>query len=147
LISRKYLWKSFSIWKKTKGPNHPDLAEIYRYMGLYFKRYNFNDSAMYCFNKAKSLFDRRYGQANLLSIKCLNNLANVYARIPSMESKILPTYQLCEDLTARQKSPLRMARVMTLYNMAEYFNIRGDNQLALKYLNERRQSTCPQIPE
>jgi CHAT domain-containing protein len=134
--SRKYLWKSFNIWKKAKGPDHPDLAEIYRYMGLYFKRFYKHDSALICFKKARLLFDSKYGQANFQSVKCLNNMADIYAEQPSFEQQVLPTYQLCNELITQFPSPNRMAKVMTLYNIAEYKQFKGKIMESLDYMNQ-----------
>lgn len=134
--SRKYLWKSYGIWKKCNGPDHPDLAEIYRYMGLYFKRFYMHDSAVFCFEKSKELFDRKYGKYNFQSVKCLNNLADIYAVHQETEALVLPTYRQCEQLMAGFASPNRMAEVMTLFNLAEYFRSKGDCYQAIEYMNK-----------
>ncbi len=134
--SKKYLMKSFHLWKKIKGANHTDLAEIYRYLGLYYKRFQVHDSAIFCFNKAKELFDKKYGPANFLSIKCLNNLASVYSDHPPMHEKILPTFQHCLKLASEQKSQLRMAWVMTWYNLADHYSSQQNYALALEYFNK-----------
>lgn len=134
--SKKYLMKSFHLWKKIKGADHPDLAEIYRYLGLYYKRFMNHDSAIYCFNKAKLLFDKKYGPANFLSIKCLNNLAAVYSEHPQMHEKVLPAYKHCIELASEQKSQMRMAWVMTWYNLASHYITQQNYTLALEYLNK-----------
>jgi CHAT domain-containing protein len=134
--ARKYLWKSFNIWKKIRGENHTDLGDIYRYMGLYHKRFFKHDSAIICFNKAKELFDRKYGQANFQSVKCLNNLADIYSEHEELEHMVLPTYDLCFNLIAAFKSPVLMAEVMTVFNLAEYHGIKGDYLKAIELFND-----------
>jgi CHAT domain-containing protein len=134
--ARRYLWKSFNIWKNIRGENHTDLGDIYRYMGLYHKRFFNHDSAIICFNKAKELFDRKYGPANFQSVKCLNNLADIYAEHDELEHKVLPTYDLCFKLIDSFKSPVLMAEVMTVFNLAEYHGIKGNYQKAIELLND-----------
>lgn len=134
--ARKHLWKSFNIWKNIRGENHTDLGDIYRYIGLYHKRFFNHDSAIICFNKAKELFDRKYGPANFQSVKCLNNLADIFAEHEELEHKVLPTYDLCFNLIAAFKSPVLMAEVMTGFNLAEYHGIKGDYLKAIELLND-----------
>lgn len=142
--SRQYLWKSYDLWKKSKGPDHPDLAEIYRYMGLYFKRYGNHDSALICFEKAKELFDNKYGEANFHSVKCLNNAADIYAEHDSLEYLVEPTYKKCEKLIGAFPSPNRFTVVMTLYNRAEYALFHENKHMvALEYMNRLLQEYFP----
>lgn len=134
--SRKYLWEAFHIWKKIKGPDHPDLGDIYRYMGLYCKRFFKHDSAIILFRKAKSLFDQKYGPANMQSVKCLNNMADIYAEHPEMDHMTMPTYHHCDSLIKAMPSPSVMAQVMNLFNIGEYAGLQGDIETALAYMNE-----------
>ncbi len=134
--ARKYLWKSYRIWENTLGSDHSDLAEIYRYMGLYFKRFGQHDSAILCFNKSKLLFDKKYGPANFQSVKCLNNLADIYAEHDNLKNRVDPTYNLCDSLMTNCKEPNRMAMVMTLYNRAEYLRSQGKWERAIENMNK-----------
>jgi tetratricopeptide (TPR) repeat protein len=134
--ARRYLWKSFNLWKNIRNENHTDLGDIYRYMGLYHKRFFNHDSAIICFNKAKELFDRKYGPANFQSVKCLNNLADIYAEHEELEHKVLSTYDLCFNLITAFKSPVMMAEVMTVFNLAEYHGIKGDYLKAIELFND-----------
>ena len=135
-ISWYYLNKSQKLWKSLKGENHPDLAELYRYLGLYFKRYSQHDSAILFLTKAKTLFDRKLGNANFQSVKCLNNLANIYAEHKSLEYKVLPTFEQCERLIQSMISPNRMVSSMTLFNKANYLRGKGDYEMALRLANK-----------
>ena len=113
----------------------PDLAEIYRYMGLYLKRFSKHDSALICFYKAKELFDSKYGPINFQSVKCLNNMADIYAERD--QAKLVDSiYNHCLYLIENFKSPNRFAQIMTLYNMGEDYREKGNYQQALKYVHK-----------
>lgn len=130
-----YLSEALKLWKSLKGENHPDLAELYRYIGLYYKRYSQHDSAILFLTKAKTLFDRKLGNSNFQSVKCLNNLATIYAEHKSLECKVLPTFEQCERLIQSMISPNRMATSMTLFNKANYLRGKGEYEDALKLIN------------
>lgn len=132
----KYLWKSLNQWEKLRGSNHTDLAEIYRYFGLYYKRFTKHDSALVYLKKSKHLFDQKYGEANFQSVKCLNNLADIYAEHTDLEHLVIPTYEKCHNLIRQFPSPNRMAQVMTLYNEAEYARSKCKYFIALQKMNE-----------
>lgn len=136
LRSRKFLWKAFETWKQIRGADHTDLAEIYRYKGLYFKRFKDRDSALICFQKAKTLFDLKYGKANFHSVKCLNNMADIYMNHADLKHLTLPTFQSCFRLIAQFSSPNRFTEVMTLYNYSHFIANEGLLMEAIQHLNQ-----------
>lgn len=131
-----YLNESLKLWVLLRGENHPDLAELYRYFGLYYKRNGQHDSAIFYFTKAKTLFDEKYSKNNFQSVKCLNNLADVYAVVDSLENKVMFTYDQCDKIIANLTSSNRMVNAMTLYNRAEYVIKKGNYEQAIKHANK-----------
>jgi CHAT domain-containing protein len=134
--AKKYLWKSLSLYEKTIGAGHPDMAELYRYIGLFYKRFAKPDSAIYYFELAKELFDQKYGEANFHSVKCLNNISDVYEKQYHQWHKVQTFYQHCMELIPKFKSPNRYTEAMTLYRMHEYFKINKDYLNSIDYLNQ-----------
>jgi CHAT domain-containing protein len=134
--AKKYLWKSLNLYEKTIGPGHPEIAELYRYIGLFYKRFNKPDSAIYYFEKAKTLFDKKYGEANFHSVKCLNNMSDVYEKQYHQWHKVQTFYDHCMELIPKFKSPNRYAEAMTLYRMHEYFKLNKDYLQSIDYLNQ-----------
>jgi CHAT domain-containing protein len=136
LNARKYLWKAFHLWSACRGVDHPDLGNIYRYMGLYHKRFQNHDSALICFKKAKELFDLKYGPANFQSVKCMNNLASIYAENPELVHLVMPLFDSCFRLMEHFLSPNIMTQVMTLFNKAAFFGSQGKYEQAIETMNE-----------
>ncbi len=131
----RYLKKSLQIWKNTKGNNHPDLGNIYRYFGLYYKRFGQLDSAMLCFNKSKKLFDLKYGKYNYKSVKCLNNICDVYEVIEQYDTtKIIYAYAL--DLLSKSEAPNRYIYMMTYFNLGELYQREGDFLKAIQFFQK-----------
>ena len=132
VLSRHYLWKALDVWQHCTTPDHHDRANIYRYIGLYYKRFFQHDSALIYFERSKQMFDAHYGEANFQSIKCLNNMADIFAVHDSLESLVLPCYQKCDSLLESIGGEQRMAWGMTKFNKAEYFQNKGMYRLALE---------------
>jgi CHAT domain-containing protein len=134
--ARNYLWKSLKLYEENLGKHHPDVAELYRYIGLFYKRFAAPDSAIYYFELAKELFDQKYGEANFHSVKCLNNISDVYEKQYHQWHKVQTFYQHCMELIPKFKSPNRYTEAMTLYRMHEYFKINKDYLNSIDYLNQ-----------
>lgn len=135
-LARKYLWKSLHIYEKSLGADHPDIAELYRYIGLYYKRFTPYDTAIYYFEKAKFLFDLKYGEANFHSVKCLNNISDAYGNKMGQWDTVPAMFETCMKLLPRFKAPNRHTTAMTLYRMYDFYNHRQDFLLSTAYLNK-----------
>lgn len=142
-LARKYLWKSLNIYEKSLGADYADIAELYRYIGLYYKRFTPHDSAIYYFEKAKLLFDQKYGAANFQSVKCLNNISDTYANGMGQWDQVPAMYEMCMKLSSGFKSPNRHAAAMTLYRMYDFYNHQQDFLLSIAYLNKILQLYYP----
>jgi CHAT domain-containing protein len=144
-IARTCLWKAKDVYENTIGSNHPDIAELYRYIGLYYKRFNKPDSAILYFQKAKVLFDQKYGKTNFHSVKCLNNVSDVFAKQYHNWDTVSDIFNECTHLIAGFKAPNRHAVAMTIYKMAEYHSHRKEYDQSIHYLNEILQLYYPEF--
>jgi CHAT domain-containing protein len=144
-IARNYLWKSLGIYQKSLGADHPDIAELYRYIGLYYKRFGPLDSAIFYFEKAKWLFDQKYGEANFQSVKCLNNISDAYSNGLGQWDKVPAMYDACMKLVSGFTSPNRHTTAMTLYRMYDLHCHRQNYLLAIGYLNKILQLYYPEF--
>lgn len=121
--SRKYMFESLSVWKKNREENHPDLAELYRYIGLFYRRYDVFDSSLYFFTKARKLFDTKYGEQNVYSIKCRINQSVLYEFANQRDTSITMYHQTL-GLLQKIKGYSRNVKIMAYYSMADnYFNL------------------------
>ena len=132
--SRKYFFESLAVWKKIRNENHPDLAELYRYIGLFYNRYNVLDSSRYYVNRAKKIFDAKYGEANYYSVKCINNLCSLHEFAGRRDTSIV-MYHHALSLIENIKGYKRNIKVMTFYNMADNYCIMGQYEKALDYVH------------
>ncbi|NCC73651.1 MAG: CHAT domain-containing protein [Sphingobacteriia bacterium] len=142
-LARKFLWKSLDIYNQTIGADHPDVAELYRYIGLFYKRFAKPDSALIYFEKSKRLFDNKYGEANFQSVKCLNNIADVYGKHFNQWNKVEHIFRQCLRLIKGFNCPNRYTHAMTLYQMVDYNNENQDYHQAIDYLNQILQLYYP----
>jgi len=131
--ARKYLFESLAVWKKIRNENHPDIAELYRYIGLFYNRYNVLDSSRYYLNRAKKIFDEKYGESNYNSVKCINNLCRIYEFVGRRDTSIV-MYHHALGLIQKIKGYKRNIKVMTYYNMSDNYCIMGQYEKALEYV-------------
>jgi CHAT domain-containing protein len=141
--ARHFIWKSLDLYERSVGRNHPDVAELYRYIGLFYKRFDKPDSALFYFNKAKLLFDDKFGEANFHSVKCLNNISDVYGNYFNQWGKTEIIYHQCLELIKAFKSPNRYTHAMTLYRMVDNKAKNNDYFQALNYMNQILQLYYP----
>ena len=121
--SRKYMFESLAVWKKNREENHPDLAELYRFIGLFYRRYDVFDSSLYFFTKARKLFDAKYGEENVYSIKCRINLSVLYEFANQRDTSITMYHQTL-GLLQKIMGYSRNVKIMAYYSMADnYFNL------------------------
>lgn len=132
--ARKYFFESLAVWKKIRNENHPDIAELYRYIGLFYNRYNVLDSSRYYLNRAKKIFDAKYGEANYNSVKCINNLCRIYEFVGRRDTSIV-MYHHALGLIQKIKGYKRNIKVMTFYNMSDNYCIMGQYEKALDYVH------------
>ncbi len=135
-VAREYLWKSLDIYTRTIGAKHPDVAELYRYIGLFYKRFHEPDSALFYFSKAKLLFDETFGEANFHSVKCLNNISDVYISYFNQWEEAENIYYQCLELIKGFRCPNRYTHAMTLYRMVDYSAKNQDYFQAIDYMNQ-----------
>ncbi len=129
------LKKSLEIWEVVRPKNDPDLANVYRYLGLYYKRFAQHDSAMICFQKALSLFDKKYGPNNFQSVKCLNNQCDILDE-HNNGRRAMQLYREAEKRLKNASGDTKMGWVMTKYNQAEHFYQKGNVNEALSYIQQ-----------
>jgi len=129
------LKKSLQIWQVIRSKNDPDLANVHRYLGLYYKRFAQHDSAMICYQKALSLFDKKYGPNNFQSVKCLNNQCDILEE-HNNERKAMQLYREAEKRLNNASGDTKMGWVMTLYNLAEHHYLEGNVYHALSYIRQ-----------
>lgn len=133
--AKEFLWKSLNIYSRRIGADHPDVAELYRYIGLFYKRFAQLDSAIFYFEKAKNLFDQKYGEANFQSVKCMNNLSDVYGVGYNQWEKVKHSHEKCLRLIPCFQSPNKHTSAMTYYQMFNYYNHHGEYLKSIEYLN------------
>jgi len=130
-----YLRQSLRIWLKIRKSDSPDLGNIYRYLGLYYKRFAKHDSAMYFFNKAQHVFEKKYGRNNFQSVKCINNKCDLYEDAGKFK-EALALYDDALNRIMNTHGETKMVHIMTLFNLSEHFSRRGDPVKALDYIQQ-----------
>jgi len=135
MVSFNYLKKALAIRKKICSPGSPDLGNIYRYMGLFYKRYARHDSAMQYFRKALVCFDKKYGPYNFQSVKCLNNISDLYEEA-TQYPKALASYNDAMFRISHSSGETKMVKIMTLFNLAEHYYRREDFERSLDFIQK-----------
>jgi CHAT domain-containing protein len=144
--ARYYLQKALDMWGVIETGLSGAKGDIYRYWGLFYKRYNMPDSALHCFRLAKKCFDMQYGPYNYQSVKCLNNIADLSddRKEYSVSHRIFDT---CFLLIKEMKYPLRYPLMMTLYNQAETYYRQQEYHQAAKSIQKLLKLYCASVHE
>lgn len=146
ILSRKYLRAALKIREINDQTEDYRAGDMYRYMGLFYKRFGQLDSALHCFYKAKKLFDSRYSENNFKSVKCLNNISDVYEIIGEMD-KAFDIHMHSLELIKKFRSKNRYTLMMTYFNIGELYGNIGDYQNALLYMQKVLALYFPEINE
>jgi len=131
--TRKNLFGSLRIWSQLYGSDDFRLAEIYRFIGLFYNRWEELDSSHIFLNKAIELNDKKYGVNNIISANCINNIANSYLNSGKYDTMF---YLSNEALRRLNKTHVyqRKVRSMAYFNMADASEKSGNFQAALNYI-------------
>ncbi len=145
-LARKYLWDALKIRAQNGQTGDYRSGNLYRYMGLFYKRFGKLDSALYCFNKAKQLFDTKFSTYNFKSVKCLNNISDIY-EIHGLFDTALAIHKQSLELIKTGKIKNRYSLMMTYFNISELYRNSGDFENALKYMQKVLKLYYPSLKE
>lgn len=144
--ARYHLQKALDMWNQIASGLNPEKGDIYRYWGLFYKRFRQPDSAYQCFRLAKKCFDLQYGPYNYQSVKCLNNIADLSDdRKEYSESHRI--FDTCFLLIKKMKYPMRYPLMMTLYNQAETYFRQEHFYQAAKSIQKLLKLYCAGVDE
>jgi tetratricopeptide (TPR) repeat protein len=144
--ARSYLDKALILREKLNETNDYRAGDLYRYFGLYYKRFVRLDIALDYFCEAKKLFDKKYSKYNFKSIKCRNNINDINEEILGFDTVLSYHFQTL-DLVGKGKVSSRYALMMTYFNIAELYNANGYFKEALLYMQKVLKLYFPNIDE
>ena len=144
--AKRYLVRALRIREQLNQTEDYSSGDLYRYFGLYYKRFVRLDIALAYFNKAKKLFDEKYSKYNYKSIKCRNNINDINEETLSLDT-VLSYHLQTLDLIRQGNVKNRYSLMMTYFNIAELYNANGYFKDALLYMQKVLKLYYPNIDE